>query len=299
MRPRTLRGRRCEGQEYAESLWTANTRGLPAPAWARRLTLVRIVTWNVNSVTSRLPYILDWLETAAPDVLALQELKCRTEDFPAMPFAALGYEAVAHGSGRWNGVALLSRVGVADVVADLPGQPEFEGAVEPRALGATCGGVRVWSLYVPNGREPSHPHYAYKLEWFTALRSMAAAELEAAPDLPYALIGDFNVAPTDDDVWDPAAFAESTHVTPAERAALAALRETGLVDVMPRALKGAPYTFWDYRNLDFPKGRGMRIDLVYANERFAAAVTDAYVDRDARKGKGSSDHAPVVVDLAT
>jgi exodeoxyribonuclease-3 len=258
---------------------------------------VRIATWNVNSVKSRLDRLVDWLETAQPDVLALQELKCATGDFPEMPIQALGYEVAAHGDGRWNGVALLSRVGLADVVRDLPGQPAYDGSVEPRAIGATCAGVRVWSVYVPNGREPDHAHYAYKLEWLSALRANVVSEIASAPERPYAVIGDYNVAPEDSDVWDISLFANSTHVTPAERSALADLRSEGLSDVMPRALKGAPYTFWDYRDGAFHKGMGMRIDLIYANAAFAGRVTDAYVDRDARKGKGPSDHAPVVVDL--
>ncbi len=258
---------------------------------------MRIATWNINSVTARLDRLVDWLETAQPDVVALQELKCTTDAFPLMPIQAAGYEAIAHGNGRWNGVAILSRVGLEDVTLDLTDQPPFDDVVETRAIGATCGGVRVWSLYVPNGREPSHPHYAYKLEWFKALEATARAEMAADPDLPYALIGDFNVAPEDSDVWDISLFADSTHVTPAERAALADLRATGLAEVMPRALKGEPYTFWDYRNGAFHRGWGMRIDLVYANSPFVSRVSDAYVDREARKGKGASDHAPVVVDL--
>ncbi len=258
---------------------------------------MRIATWNINSVTARLDRLVDWLETAQPDVVALQELKCTTDAFPAMPIQAAGYEVVAHGNGRWNGVAILSRVGLEDVTLDLTDQPAFDDVVETRAIGATCGGVRVWSLYVPNGREPDHPHYSYKLEWFKALERTARAEMAADPGLPYALIGDFNVAPEDSDVWDISLFADSTHVTPAERAALADLRATGLAEVMPRALKGEPYTFWDYRNGSFHRGWGMRIDLVYANEAFTSRVSDAYVDREARKGKGASDHAPVVVDL--
>lgn len=259
---------------------------------------MRIATWNVNSVKSRLDRLVEWLEIAQPDVLALQELKCTTADFPEMPIQALGYDVAAHGDGRWNGVALLSRVGLADIVRDLPGQPTYDGSVEPRAIGATCDGVRIWSVYVPNGREPDHEHYAYKLRWLSVLRDTARAEMAQAPERPYAIIGDYNVAPEDTDVWDISVFANSTHVTPAERAALAELRATGLADVPARALKGEPYTFWDYRDGAFYKGKGMRIDLVYANTPFTGAVTDAYVDRDARKGKGPSDHAPVVVDLA-
>lgn len=259
---------------------------------------MRIATWNINSVTARLDRLLAWLESAAPDVVALQELKCTSDAFPHMPIQALGYEAVAHGNGRWNGVAILSRVGLSDVTLDLDDQPRFDDVVETRAVGATCGGVRLWSVYVPNGREPGHDHYAYKLEWFRALQRTVSAELAADPVTPFAVIGDFNVAPTDADVWDISLFADSTHVTPAERQSLADLREAGLADVMPRALKGDPYTFWDYRNGAFHRGWGMRIDLVYANAPFVARVDDAWIDREARKGKGASDHAPVVVDLA-
>lgn len=258
---------------------------------------MRIATWNINSVTARLDRLVEWLERVQPDVVALQELKCTTQAFPALPLQALGYEAVAHGNGRWNGVALLSRVGLDDVVLDVDAQPAYADVVETRAIGATCAGVRVWSVYVPNGREPGHDHYAYKLDWLAGLGRTVRSELASQPDRPFAVIGDFNVAPTDDDVWDISLFANSTHVTPAEREALAGLREAGLVDVVPRALKGSPYTFWDYRNGAFHRGWGMRIDLVYANAPFAGRVHDAWIDREARKGKGASDHAPVVVDL--
>ncbi|HVV13076.1 exodeoxyribonuclease III [Amycolatopsis sp.] len=257
---------------------------------------MRIATWNVNSVTARLERLLAWLETAQPDVVCLQELKCATDGFPAAQVAELGYETAAYGTGRWNGVAVLSRAGLEDVKRGLLDEPRYEDTAEPRAIGATCGGVRVWSVYVPNGREPGHPHYEYKLRWLEALRGTVIAETDGAR--PLAVLGDFNIAPTDDDVWDISLFTESTHVTDAERKALAVLREAGLTDVLPRALKyEKPYTYWDYRQLAFPKNNGMRIDLVYGDAKFSGAVTDAYVDREARKGKGASDHAPVVVDL--
>ena len=258
---------------------------------------MRVVTWNVNSVGARLERVLAWLEKNQPDVVALQELKCTDDAFPTMPIQGLGYEVATWGTGRWNGVALLSRKGLSDITIGLTDQPLYDDALEPRAIGATCDGVRVWSVYVPNGREPGHDHFHYKLQWFEALQATIAAELAASPDLPLAVIGDFNVAPTDDDVWDITQFTDSTHVTPEERAALASLRSIGLADVMPRALKGNPYTFWDYRAAAFGRGWGMRIDLIYANEPFAARVTDAWIDREERKGKGASDHAPVVVDL--
>lgn len=257
---------------------------------------MRIATWNVNSVGARIERVTAWLEQHQPDVVALQELKCTDEAFPTLPIQALGYEVATWGTGRWNGVALLSRVGLDEVTICLDEQPRYEDALEPRAIGATCGGVRVWSVYVPNGREPDHDHYGYKLDWFKALERTAAREL-AASDRPFTIIGDYNVAPTDDDVWDISVFEGSTHVTPAERSALASLRSVGLVEVMPRALKGAPFTFWDYRQASFGRGWGMRIDLVYGNPAFASLVTDSWIDREERKGKGASDHAPVVVDV--
>ena len=257
---------------------------------------MRIATWNVNSVGARLPRLLAWLETAKPDVLCLQELKCTTEKFPHSEVGALGYEVAAYGLGRWNGVAILSKAGIDDVTRGLLDEPRYEDTTEPRAIGATCGGVRIWSVYVPNGREVGHAHYAYKLAWLEALRGTVLAE--TAADRPFAVLGDFNIAPTDADVWDSTLFAESTHVTEPERKALATLRDAGLADVVPRALRyDVPFTYWDYRQLAFPKNNGMRIDLVYGNEKFAGAVADSYVDREERKGKGGSDHAPVVVDL--
>lgn len=260
---------------------------------------MRIATWNVNSVLARLPRLTQWLQEASPDVVCLQETKVAADAFPADAVTPLGYEVAHHGEGRWNGVAILSKIGLDDVVRGLPGDPGFPdpATLEARTIAATCGPVRVRSVYVPNGRAPEDPHYDYKLRWLTALRATAAEE--AAGPLPFAVLGDFNIAPADEDVWDPAAFVGSTHVTPAERAALADLREQGLTDVIPRIAKGPrPYTYWDYRAGAFHKGMGMRIDLVYANAALAALVKDAWVDREARKGKGPSDHAPVIVDLS-
>jgi exodeoxyribonuclease III len=260
---------------------------------------VRIATWNVNSVLARVPRLVPWLEQAGPDVVCLQETKVGADDFPAGAVAPLGYEVAQHGEGRWNGVAVLSRAGLADVDRGLPGDPGFPdpGTTEARTMAATCGPVRVRTVYVPNGRTPSDPHYQYKLRWLDALRAAVAGD--AAGPAPFAVMGDFNVAPTDADVWDPAVFVDSTHVTPAERSALAALREAGLTDVVPRIAKGPhPFTYWDYRAGAFHKGMGMRIDLVYANAALAGAVTDAWVDREARKGHAPSDHAPVIVDLS-
>jgi len=259
---------------------------------------MRIATWNVNSVLARLPRLIDWLKEAAPDVVCLQETKVAEGSFPGDEVTGLGYAIADHGEGRWNGVAVLSRVGLEDVERGLPGDPGWPDPPthEARTIAATCGPVRLRSVYVPNGRTPDDPHYGYKLRWLAALRDAVTAD--AAGPRPFALMGDFNVAPNEDDVWDPAAFVGSTHVTPAEREALARLRETGLTDVIPRIAKGPhPFTYWDYRAGAFHKGMGMRIDLVYANGPMAGAVSDAWVDREARKGKGPSDHAPVIVDL--
>jgi exodeoxyribonuclease-3 len=259
---------------------------------------MRLATWNVNSVKARLPRLLDWLAATAPDVLCLQETKCAADDFPAAEVGALGYATAAHGDGRWNGVALLSRVGLEDVARGFPGEPGFPApeALEARAIGATCAGIRFWSVYVPNGRTPDDPHYTYKLGWLAALRDELAGAVAAGP---VVAAGDFNVAPADDDVWDPAVFVGATHVTPPERAALSAIRDVGLRDVVGRPLKGdRPFTYWDYRAGMFHQNKGMRIDLVYASDGVAGRVQDAYVDREARKGKLPSDHAPIVVDLA-
>ena len=281
---------------------------------------MRLATWNVNSVKARLPRLLEWLDEAKPNIVCLQEIKTTTALFPDAEVNELGYEVAAHGDGRWNGVALLSSVGLENVSLGFPGEPSYAGEQEAltlidepglrkpeaRAVGANCGGIRVWSIYAPNGRTPESAHYAYKLEWFAAFRTVLEAELAqqtqaaqaqlAQPQL--AVCGDFNVAPTDADVWDPRVFVNSTHVTPPERQALADLRALGLTDVVPKPMKGPhPFTYWDYRAGAFAKDQGMRIDLVYASQATASRVTGAYVDREARKGKGPSDHAPVVVDL--
>ena len=257
---------------------------------------MRIATWNVNSAKARQPRLLAWLEQRQPDVLLLQETKLADDAWPADVYESAGYASAHHGTGRWNGVAVLSRVGLDDVVRDVPDQAEFDGAMEGRAIGATCGGVRLWSLYVPNGRGVGTPHFAYKLGFLDQLRQVVAAE----GGQPLGLLGDFNVAPHDTDVWDPSVFTESTHVTPQERAAIAAL---GLTDLPPRASADPddgrpPYTFWEMRMLGFQKGRGMRIDLALVNDAVQERVVDVWVDRDARKGEGPSDHAPLVVDLS-
>ncbi|SDY36905.1 exodeoxyribonuclease-3 [Micromonospora pattaloongensis] len=255
---------------------------------------MRLATWNVNSVRARLPRLLGWLADSAPDVLCLQETKCTAEAFPVDEVAELGYATAVHGDGRWNGVALLSRIGLDEVTTGFPGEPGFPDP-EARAISATCGDLRVWSIYVPNGRTPDSPHYTYKLAWLRALRDALAVELTDGRQL--AVCGDFNVAPTDADVWDPAVFVGSTHVTVPERRALAELRELGLLDVVPQPMKGPnPFTYWDYRAGMFHQDKGMRIDLVYASAAFSDRIRTAYIDREARKGKTPSDHAPIVVD---
>ncbi len=256
---------------------------------------VRLATWNVNSLAARLPRLLAWLPEARPDVLCLQETKIADAAFPRAELGRLGYRVASHGGGRWNGVAVVSRVGLEEPVLGFAGEPGFP-QTEARAVAATCAGVRVWSVYVPNGRSLDNPHYAFKLAWLASLRDALAAELRAGRDR-LAVCGDFNIAPTDEDVWDPAEFAGSTHVSEPERAAYRELLALGLRDVPPRALKGRPFTYWDYRAGMFHKGMGMRIDLALLSPALAADVRDAYVDRDARKGTAPSDHAPLVVDL--
>jgi len=256
---------------------------------------VRVATWNVNSVKQRMPRFLPWLDQRRPDVVCLQETKVPDDVFGDLLDTALaerGYEAAVYGESRWNGVAILSRVGLDDVVHGVEGAPGFPDP-EARAVAATCGGVRVHSLYVPNGREPDSDHYRYKLAWLAALKEVVAAGPGDA-----IVCGDMNIAPADADVFDPAAYVGQTHVTAPERAALAELQSLGLRDVVrDRWPSERVFTYWDYRAGMFPKDLGMRIDLVLASAPVAGRVKAAWVDRLARKGTGPSDHAPVIVDL--
>ncbi|MDX6628618.1 MAG: exodeoxyribonuclease [Gaiellales bacterium] len=256
---------------------------------------MRIATWNVNSIKQRVPRLLPWLDERQPDVVCLQETKLADDKLAELLDAELaqrGYAIAAHGEATWNGVAILSRVGLDDVVAGLPGGPGFPHQ-EARAVAATCAGVRVVSVYVPNGRTPGSDHYVYKLAWLASLREVVAAGPEST-----VVCGDMNVAPTDADVFDPDAYAGQTHVTAPERAALAALQEAGLHDVVrDRWPRERVFTYWDYRAGMFHQDCGMRIDLVLATAAVAERVRAAWVDRQARKGKGPSDHAPVIVDL--
>jgi exodeoxyribonuclease-3 len=256
---------------------------------------VRIATWNVNSIKQRVPRLLPWLDERQPDVVCLQETKLADDRLAQLLGGELeqrGYAVAAHGEATWNGVAILSRVGLGDVVVGLPGGPGFPHQ-EARAVAATCGGVRVVSIYVPNGRSPGSEHYRYKLAWLASLREVLAAAPAAT-----VVCGDMNIAPTDDDVFDPDAYAGQTHVTAPERAALAALQELGFHDlVRERWPRERVFTYWDYRAGMFHQDCGMRIDLVLGTTAVADRARAAWVDRHARKGKGPSDHAPVIVDL--
>jgi exodeoxyribonuclease III len=256
---------------------------------------VRVATWNVNSVKQRLPRLLPWLDQRQPDVVCLQETKLADEAFTALlgeQLAERGYAVALHGEPAWNGVGILSKVGLEEVVAGLPGGPGFPHQ-EARAVSATCGGIRIVSVYVPNGRTPGSEHYAYKLAWLAALRDLVAAGADAT-----IVCGDVNIAPADEDVFDPDAYIGQTHVTGPERAALAELQAVGLRDVVrDRWPDKRVFTYWDYRAGMFHQDLGMRIDLVLAGAPVAERVKAAWVDRHARKGKGPSDHAPVIVDL--
>lgn len=292
---------------------------------------MRLVTWNVNSIRTRLDRVLAFLDRSQTDVLAIQETKCRDDQFPTAAFEAAGYEVAHFGLSQWNGVAIASRVGLADVATQFPGQPGFAKAVtgegpdplldvappiEARAIGATCAGVRVWSLYVPHGRALGDPHYTYKLAWLDALRT--AAQTWAEPRGPHqvpqrgedtsrdgsagdavALLGDWNVIPLDTDVYDAAAFAGKTHVSPPERAAFDAFGSAGYTELTRKFLPAErTYTYWDYQQLAFPRNKGLRIDFCWASPALAGRAVGAAIDRDERRGTGASDHVPVLVDLS-
>ncbi|MBW4094307.1 MAG: exodeoxyribonuclease III [Acidobacteria bacterium] len=267
---------------------------------------MKIATWNVNSLRARADRVEDWLQRSDVDVLAIQETKCKDENFPWELFEKNDYEVAHFGLSQWNGVAIASRVGMDDVDRTFAGQPTFgKGGKDPiqeaRAIAATCGGVRVWSLYVPNGRSLTDEHMAYKLHWLDVLKEQAQGWLAEDPEAQIALMGDWNIAPMDEDVWDIDYFVSEglTHVSAPERSAFSAFVDTGFTDVV-RPYNPGPgvYTYWDYTQLRFPKKEGMRIDFALASPALAARVTGASIDRDERKGKGASDHAPVIVELA-
>jgi len=258
---------------------------------------MRIATWNVNSLKARLDRVEEWLAQVQPDVLCMQETKQADDAFPSEAFADLGYQSAHHGDGRWNGVAVVSRVGLGEPVPGMDSPEDEHGC---RMLSATCDGIRVHSVYVPNGRSLDSEHYEYKLAWLARLRAYLAETCDPAGDV--AVCGDFNVAPDDADVWDPGHYVGATHVSEPERAALGSVLDWGLVDVFRRRHpEGHLYSWWDYRAGDFHKGHGMRIDLALLSTRLADRCTAADIDRDARKkspaGNKPSDHAPVVVEI--
>lgn len=259
---------------------------------------MRFATWNVNSLKVRLPRIEEFLGYADVDVLCLQETKVSDKAWPALSFQTLGYESVHHGQGQWNGVAVLSRVGIDTADHGFGADVEDPYVGDARLLAARCGGITFVSVYVPNGRMVDSEYYERKLVWLGCLRDWVASHFK--PSDPLVVLGDFNVAPEDRDVWDPKAFVGSTHVTEPERAAVRALCDWGMVDVFRRCYEGVDklYTYWDYRAGDFHQHRGMRIDLALATAPVAERVTWAGVDRNARKGTQPSDHAPLIVDLA-
>lgn len=266
---------------------------------------MRIATWNINSIRVRADRVVDWLERTGTDVLALQETKCADTHFPVSVFQVAGYEVAHVGHGQWNGVAIVSRVGLDDVETHFAGQPVYgdpDPAVEARAMGATCGGIRIWSLYVPHGRSLDDDHYAYKMHWLDQLSEAAATWIDPLlgdPDAQIALMGDWNVAPYDTDVWDMAEFEGHTHVSPAERAAFFAFAELGYTEASRVFIPGeGMYTAWDYQRLSFPKNKGLRIDFTWTSAALTPRVTGATIDRNERKGKGASDHVPVILDLA-
>jgi len=265
---------------------------------------MRLATWNVNSIRTRVARTVEFAVREDIDVLAMQEIKCKPEQFPYAPFEEAGYHVEVHGLNQWNGVAIASRESMTDVRTAFDGMPGFakghegpDAPQEARAIGAIVNGVRVWSLYVPNGRSLDDPHLAYKLHWLEALRTATAAELAASPGLPLALVGDFNIIPFDHDNGDPdIVVGKSTHVSPEERAAFFALESAGVHDVV-RPLLPEGYTYWDYQRLKFPRNEGIRIDFVLGSEAFGDAVKGASIHRNERKGEQPSDHVPVVVDL--
>ena len=253
-----------------------------------------IATWNVNSLKARLDRVTQWVTENQPDVLCMQETKMKDEVFPALTFAEMGYESAHFGQGQWNGVAIISKVGLTDVVNNFakPIEPDHEA----RIISATCGGVKVVCVYVPNGRALEDDHYKYKLGWMKKLRQHADAI--AKPNDRLVIGGDFNIAPTDEDVWDVTKFEGATHVSAPERKVFAELCDLGLTDAF-RELHPEPkvFSWWDYRNGSFHKGEGMRIDFLLATKSLMSDVEASSIDRNARKGEKPSDHVPVTITL--
>lgn len=283
-----------------------------AAARSDTLEAMRIATWNVNSIRTRAPRVVDWLIRENIDVLAMQEIKCRPDQFPVEPFEQAGYQLEIHGLNQWNGVAFASRHEMTDVAHGFDNMPGFgkpikgqelvqgEGPnglpLEARALGVTIGDLRLWSLYVPNGRALGDPHFNYKLEWLEALRVNSEHWLSENPDLPLALMGDWNIAPQPDDMGDPSFVPGlSTHISPEERSMFASFAASVQDVVRPHVPEG--FTFWDYKQLRFPRNEGMRIDFILGSQAFADTVVSASIHREERKGDSPSDHVPVVCDI--
>jgi exodeoxyribonuclease-3 len=267
---------------------------------------MRVATWNVNSIRTRVGRVVDWLVREDVDVLGMQEIKCKPEQFPREAFEEAGYDLEIHGLNQWNGVAFASRIPMTDADTAFPGMPGFAKGQdgpdlprEARALGVTVDGIRLWTLYVPNGRALGDPHYAYKLDWLATLAADTQNWLAANPDQPLALMGDWNIAPLDSDVGDPTFVpGVSTHISPPERSAFGAFEQIGLTDVV-RPLVPTGYTFWDYKQLRFPRNEGLRIDFILGSRAFADLVSGASIHRNERKGDSPSDHVPVLVELET
>lgn len=259
---------------------------------------MQIATWNVNSVRARQERVTAFLQRTNVDVLAMQEIKCKPEQFPVAAFESIGYKIISHGLNQWNGVAFAYKqdLEAEDIETSFDQQPEFKDVQEARALGATFNGVRIWSLYVPHGRGLDDPHMQYKLEFLDRLAATTAEQLEMDPGLEIALVGDFNVAPLDTDVYDLSMF--ETHVSPPEREAFEAFEQIGLTDKL-RELVPGEYTYWDYKDLCFPKNNGMRIDFMLTSEALTDRVRSASIEREERKGELPSDHVPVVIEISS
>ena len=265
---------------------------------------MRIATWNVNSIRTRKSLVIDFLHTSDIDVVLMQETKCRDDQFPFADFEAAGYEVAHFGLNQWNGVGIASRLPLQDIEQGFPGMPGFskdpaaEPALEARALSATVEGFRLCSVYVPNGRALDDPHLDYKLRFIEALGEHYRSYQELPGAVPVAIGGDFNVAPEDSDVGDPAFLVPgTTHTSEVERGALQSfLARAGLQDTV-RPLVPTGYTYWDYKQGKFPKDHGMRIDFIYGSDSFASQVSHASIEKDQRIGEGPSDHVPVVVEV--
>lgn len=254
---------------------------------------MKIATWNVNSLNVRLPHVLEWISASDPDVLVLQEIKQVTDAFPSEALAEIGYHSVASGQKTYNGVAVISKTDASDIVTDFPG---FEDP-QRRILAATIGGVRVVNLYIPNGQEVGSEKYAYKLRWLEALKGFLSDEMKKHERL--VVLGDFNIAPADADVYDPEKWGEAVLCSPAERAALQGLVEMGLTDVF-RTFEQAENSFswWDYRAAGFRRNAGLRIDLILSSDSLTGACTKCYIDKEPRSWERPSDHTPVIAEFA-